>query len=65
MPFRGHAPAIIKKDAENVLTEIGLRTTSLRGARSILVLLSYLPLIPNKNFNGHDAKSSGYPGQAR
>jgi hypothetical protein len=33
-----------------------------RGSCSILVLLAYLPLISNKNVNGYDAKSSGYPG---
>jgi hypothetical protein len=62
LPFRGHAPAIIKEDAENVLAEVGLRTTSLRGTCSFLVLLAYLLLISNKNVNGHDTKSSGYLG---
>ena len=34
----------------------------IRGSCSILVLLAYLLLIPNKNVNGHDIKGSGYPG---
>jgi hypothetical protein len=36
--------------------------TSIVDSRSILVLLACLPLIPDKNLNGHNAKGSGYPG---
>jgi len=40
---------------------VGLWATLIRGSCSVLVLLAYLLLVPNKDVNGHDIKGSGYP----